>query len=305
MKYQEFIIEGKQSDYNEITLLLSNLGIECYQEESAEILSELDREQKDWNYVDESVFDLKDETLRFYFYISEESDSKEMEKLLRKSLKEKEIGTLMIKEVEDQNWANEWKKHYKPFSVGEHLQIIPSWEEYIPTKDDIVITLDPGMAFGSGTHETTYLCMEKLEKYIEPGDVVLDIGCGSGILSIVSGALGAKKVLGIDIDPVAIKASKENAKLNKVDDICTFQLGNLLDGIYQTSNLIVSNIVAEIIITFIEEVYHNLVLGGIFITSGIIVEKKELVMMKLKDEGFKILEDKTDGEWVVIVAEKI
>lgn len=304
MEYREFIIEGKREDYEIFTALLARAGIDTYREESADLLDELEDAQKAWNYVDESVFDLEGDALRFYFYVPEEGDPDGMEEKIRARLKEIGRGKLTVNRVEDTDWANEWKKYYKPLAVGQHLHIVPSWEDYTPNKEDIVITMDPGMAFGSGTHETTWLCMEKLEEYVKEGDILLDIGCGSGILSVTGALLGAKKVIGTDIDPVAMKASKENACRNGVEKYCDFRLGNLMDVVDEKADIIVSNIVAEIIVTFLDDVAYSLRSGGIFISSGIIPEKMKPVTEGLKERGFQILEVSQKGEWVCVVGEK-
>lgn len=210
-----------------------------------------------------------------------------------------------INSIEEKDWANEWKKYYYPVKVTENITITPTWEKYKPkSEDEVIIKLDPGMAFGTGTHQTTRLCIEALEKYLKQGSHVIDVGCGSGILSIVSAKLGAKTVLSLDVDPLAIKSTKYNAQLNDVEELLTIKQNSLLENIYQEVDLIVSNILAEIIIQFPKEAYNNLKKGGIFITSGIIQDKEDLVKKHLIDAGFTIKEIWEKDHWISIIAEK-
>src|SRR5699024_10045294 len=162
----------------------------------------------------------------------------------------------------------------------------------------------PGMAFGTGTHPTTMLCAKALEQYVEPGDNVIDVGCGSGVLSIASGLLGAKNVYAYDLDDVAVSSTKYNVSLNKLDNIVHVEQNNLLEGTEQTVNVIVSNILAEIIVTFVRDAWERLCEGGYFITSGIISEKKELVANALQEAGFTVLNTNEQDDWVVIIAKK-
>ncbi|WP_188383761.1 50S ribosomal protein L11 methyltransferase [Ornithinibacillus halotolerans] len=208
-------------------------------------------------------------------------------------------------EVDEEDWATAWKKYYKPIQVSEKITVTPTWENYQPTsEDEIVIELDPGMAFGTGTHPTTMLSIQALEKYVNMGDSVIDVGCGSGVLSIASARLGAKEVYAFDLDEVAVQSTKTNAEYNKVDDLIHLKQNNLLQDVHLQADIIVSNILAEIIIRFIDDAWVNLVDGGYFITSGIIQSKKEMVLNKMQEHGFKIIEINEIEDWVSIVAKK-
>ncbi len=212
---------------------------------------------------------------------------------------------ISISEVNEEEWSTAWKKYYKPVKVSEKITITPTWEEYVPVEtDEIIIELDPGMAFGTGTHPTTVLSLQALENYIQPGDRVIDVGTGSGVLSIAAVLLGAKEVQAFDLDELAVKVSKTNAKLNNVDDKITSMQNDLLKGVEDQVDLIVSNILAEIIIQFTEDAYNNLKEEGIFITSGIIQGKKEEVKSSLLTAGFRIVEMNQMEDWISIVAQK-
>lgn len=212
---------------------------------------------------------------------------------------------IWINTVHEEDWANEWKKYFKPIKVTERIVIVPSWESYDEKdKDDLLITIDPGMAFGTGTHPTTVLSLKALENYIQEGDIVLDVGSGSGILSIASSLLGAKHVYSYDLDEVAVKSTKANRELNNLTGKITVSQNDLLKNVQQKANVIVSNILAEILLLLIDDAWDNLYDNGYFITSGIITSKHNLVEDKLKDKGFKIIETKTKDDWVSIVAQK-
>ncbi|MCG4584994.1 50S ribosomal protein L11 methyltransferase, partial [Anaerosalibacter bizertensis] len=170
-------------------------------------------------------------------------------------------------------------------------------------EDEIIVELDPGMAFGTGTHETTSMCIRQLENHVKKDDKVFDIGCGSGILSIVAAKLGASKVIGVDLDELPVKVSKENIVLNNVQDIVDIRRGNLLNVVDERADLIVSNIIAEIIVDLIKDIKGYLNSGGIFISSGIILEKLPLVEEALKEEGFSILEVSKMKDWACVVAQ--
>ncbi|PKR79039.1 50S ribosomal protein L11 methyltransferase [Halalkalibacillus sediminis] len=210
-----------------------------------------------------------------------------------------------ISEVNEEEWATAWKKYYKPVKISEKITIIPTWEDYTPvSSDEIIIELDPGMAFGTGTHPTTVLSLQALEQYLHEDDIVLDVGSGSGVLSIAAALLGAKKIFSYDLDEVAVKSTQINTKLNKVNDRVDASKNNLLEGITSTSDLIVSNILAEIIVQFTDDAFERLKPGGVFITSGIIKAKKDLVKQTLVESGFEIIEVNQMEDWISIVAKK-
>ena len=212
---------------------------------------------------------------------------------------------ITLSEVNEEDWATSWKKYYKPVKVSNRITITPSWEDYQPSKEDeIIIELDPGMAFGTGTHPTTVLSLQALEKHVKDGDIVLDVGSGSGVLSIASVLLGANKAYAFDLDEIAVKSTKINAKLNHLGDKIIAKQNNLLDHVDIQANIIVSNILAEIIVRFVDDAWHLLVKGGLFITSGIIQNKKTLVLEKLQEQGFEIIALSEMDDWISIVAKK-
>ncbi|MBP1968713.1 ribosomal protein L11 methyltransferase [Virgibacillus natechei] len=209
-------------------------------------------------------------------------------------------------EINEEDWANAWKKYYKPMQISEKITIIPTWEEYEPkSSEEIIIELDPGMAFGTGTHPTTKLSIQALEKYVKEEDVVIDVGCGSGVLSIASSLLGAKSVHAYDLDGVAVNSTIINAKLNNQDKNIEAKENDLLDGVNVSANVIVSNILAEIIVRFVNDAWNTLVPGGIFIVSGIIKSKEMLVQDELKLQGFNIVEVNEIDDWISITAKKV
>ncbi|RPF55583.1 50S ribosomal protein L11 methyltransferase [Aquisalibacillus elongatus] len=214
-------------------------------------------------------------------------------------------NNVTISEVNEEEWATAWKKYYKPVKISEKITIIPTWEEYTPvSSDEIIIELDPGMAFGTGTHPTTVLSIQALEQYVKEGDVIYDVGSGSGVLSIAAALLGAKRIKAFDLDEIAVKSTTINVKLNRVQDQVEAQHNNLLENVELGADLIVSNILAEIIVQFVDEAYEKVNAGGYFITSGIIQGKKDLVKEKLTQAGFKILEVNQMEDWISIVAQK-
>ncbi|GAA0602105.1 50S ribosomal protein L11 methyltransferase [Virgibacillus siamensis] len=211
-----------------------------------------------------------------------------------------------LSEIREEEWATAWKKYYKPVKISKKTTIIPTWEEYERvSSDELIIELDPGMAFGTGTHPTTVLSIQAIEQYLQPGDLAIDVGCGSGVLSIASALLGASEVYAYDLDDIAVKSTSINSKLNNTDKQIHVRQNNLLDHIDMEADVIVSNILAEIIVRFTDDAWNNLRTGGVFITSGIIQAKKQLVLDDLEKHGFRILEVNEMEDWVAIVAKKI
>lgn len=215
------------------------------------------------------------------------------------------LNKVTISEVNEEEWATAWKKYYHPVKISDKFTIVPTWEEYEPQSDEeLIIELDPGMAFGTGTHPTTIMCIQALERFVKKGDVVIDVGTGSGVLSIAAALLKAKKVISLDLDDVAVTAARINIKLNKVQDVVTVSQNNLLDGVDQQADVIVANILAEVIVRFTDDAYERLKSGGFFITSGIIKQKRNEVEEALKSSGFIIEETLTMEDWVAIIAKK-
>lgn len=215
------------------------------------------------------------------------------------------LNKITLSEVNEADWATAWKKYYKPVKISERITITPTWEDYQPvSSDELIIELDPGMAFGTGTHPTTVLSIQALERLIKAEDVVLDVGCGSGVLSIASILLGAEKVYAYDLDDVAVQSTKLNVKVNKVSDHVTVKQNNLLDHITIQPNIIVANILAEIILRFERDAYRLLQPGGMFITSGIIQAKRQQVESGLEAAGFEIMEVNQMEDWISIIAKK-
>lgn len=212
---------------------------------------------------------------------------------------------MSIWQITEEDWSTSWQKYYHTIQITNRITIKPKWEEYEPkSPQELIISLDPGMAFGTGTHPTTKLSIQALEKYVKKDDLVIDVGCGSGVLSVIAGRLGAGHVYSLDVDDIAIKSTQINAALNDVLRKLDIKKNNLLKGFHTQANLIVSNILAEIIIQFPADAYNNLKKEGIFITSGIIKRKKDVVINHLKDVGFTILEVNTLDDWVCIIAKK-
>lgn len=207
--------------------------------------------------------------------------------------------------VREEDWATAWKKYYKPLQITDRITIKPTWEDYKVRSDkELLIEMDPGMAFGTGTHPTTVLSIQALEKYLSKNDIVIDVGSGSGVLSITAAKLGADKVYAFDLDDVAVTSSKANIELNSLSEKVTVRQNDLLDGIRLEADLIVSNILAEIIVKFVADAWKNLKSGGFFITSGIIKDKEQLVTKELKKYQFEIVEVNEQEDWMSIIARK-
>lgn len=208
--------------------------------------------------------------------------------------------TLELSDVADEDWAENWKQYYKPFRVGSRLVVKPSWEPYAPKADDLVVELDPGMAFGTGTHETTHMCMELLETYLQPGMRVMDVGTGSGILAIAAAKLGAPAVLAVDIDPAAVKVATENVDHNAVQGQVRVVQGDLVNGETMPCDLAVANIVADAIRMLCGPLTRHLQPGGLFVCSGIIREREADVQAALDAAGYLPVGRLTQGEWVAL-----
>ncbi|AUJ26222.1 50S ribosomal protein L11 methyltransferase [Virgibacillus dokdonensis] len=212
---------------------------------------------------------------------------------------------ITLSEVHEEEWATAWKKYYKPVKISKRITIKPTWEAYQPVDtDEMIIELDPGMAFGTGTHPTTVLSIQALEQFLKENDTVIDVGSGSGVLSITAALLGANHVYAYDLDDVAVNSTMLNAKLNNLAMKITAKQKNLLDHVTVEADLIVSNILAEVIVRFVEKAWSQLKPGGHFITSGITQAKKQFVKDHLEQQGFEIIQTNELEDWVSLVARK-
>ena len=261
-----------------------------------------------WDFADINVLEHKGEYAVVKGYFSDEDNIDEVVTYVKEKVKEiKDMGfdvgrgEVLVEKTHEEDWANNWKKYYKPSKVGEKIVVKPIWEDYEKKDDELVVELDPGMAFGTGDHETTRMCIQALEKYVEKDSTVFDVGTGSGILAIAAAKLGAKKAVGVDLDPVAVESAKENVSYNNLDNIEVLY-GNLVEVIEGKADIVVANIIAEIICILIDDVKRVLKQGGMFITSGIIHERVKTVTDKLEESGFEVIKVNKDGEWNCIIA---
>ena len=322
MKYIEFKVHASRQGIEQVTAMYLRMGIDQVSiDDPADMEDILNKKNEyGWDYVDD---DLKkgldrEPTISIYFEDTEENREKIQQlKLQVMMLKSKELeglfgwdvdfGRLYAEDiiVDDADWKDKWKEYFKPVRITDRLVVKPTWEEYEPNVGEKVIQIDPGMAFGTGTHETTSLCLKLMEKYLgdEPQDKdVLDVGCGSGILSIAAALLGCRSVTGVEIDEDAVRVAEENVELNGIGDRVEILQGDLTEGIESKADIIVANLMADLVMTLSKSAKEHLKDGGIFISSGILLEKKGIVSDAVKEAGFEIIEIAEDGEWCAIAA---
>ncbi|MDR7857109.1 50S ribosomal protein L11 methyltransferase [Tissierella sp.] len=310
MNWTEVQIKATSELEDVVSGILYDVGANGLAIEDPKDVLDLMKSKRDWDFIDSSLMDPDLDGILIKAYFSESEDLESIIKEIKDRIHNNpQLSngkcTVTTNVLDDNDWAESWKKYYKPIRIGENIIIKPSWENYNLLETDIMIELDPGMAFGTGTHETTMMCTEALEKYLVPGSTVYDIGCGSGILSIVSAKLGARKVVGVDLDELCVNISNKNITLNHVDDIVEIKNGNLLDVVEGKADVIVSNIIAEVIAGMTKDLKSYLNNNGIFITSGIIIDKIELVEKALLENEFKILDIMKKNDWACIIATNI
>ncbi|MBR1708654.1 MAG: 50S ribosomal protein L11 methyltransferase [Clostridia bacterium] len=293
-----------------ISMLLMDAGAV-----GTQVLDRLDvltSDKKDgmWDMIDEQVLDSLPEDVVVEAYYPPELHISEIIMPLEQRLAPLkgtqngfDMGTLAIDRdtVHEEDWAENWKKYYKPIHIG-NLVICPSWEKYEPAENEHVIVMDPGMAFGTGTHETTAMCMDHLCHYMNKGETCIDVGCGSGILGIAAAKLGAKHVLAIDLDPDAVRVAEENVERNQLSSTITVMHGDLLEHQEEKANVIVANIIADVICFLCTPVKSHLLPDGVFICSGIIKEREPDVLHALENAGYQIDRRLEKGEWVSLAA---
>lgn len=318
MKYIEVKIKTSKSGIDPVLAALMNIGInDAMIDDPDEILAMIASPGPSEWYDESQIPDLSmiEPAVTVFFADDEEGRSKSND--VRKAIEEltksvaegrygaeADLGELSVsaKVEDDVLWRDKWKEYFKPTKLSNNIVVKPTWCEYEPNEEDIVIEIDPGMAFGTGTHETTMLCIRMIEKYMHGGYKVLDVGSGSGILSIAAAKLGASDVLGIDIDEDAVRVSNENYELNKVSDRAKAIVGDLTAGVDYKANIVVANLLADIVMRLSKDAKRHLGEKGIFITSGILTEKSEAVEKCMIECGFEIVEKAILGEWCSIVA---
>lgn len=327
MKWKKFRIKTKTEAEDIIISTFYDIGLEGAQIEDNVPLTPLEKEQM---FVDILPQMQEDDGIAYLSFFVEETEDGEL--LMNGEItKEEEIlnavkteldglrdfmdigeGSIAIDETEDIDWINNWKQYFKQFYVDDIL-IIPSWEEVKEEdKDRMIIHIDPGTAFGTGMHETTQLCIRQLKKFVKEDTELLDVGTGSGILSIVALKLGAKHAVGTDLDPCAVPAVEENKEVNEIPtQDFDMMIGNIIDDKevqdkvgYEKYDIVVANILADVLVPLTPVIVNQMKKGGIYITSGIIDNKEETVVEAVKAAGLEVLEVTYQGEWVSVTARK-
>lgn len=254
--------------------------------------------------IDEDLLQKDRSKALVHIYISPEESPAEAVAFLRERYTAEGIeNEICLDSCVEEDWINNWKQYFKPIPVGQKLLIRPTWEEVKDSGGRTVLDLDPGLAFGTGTHETTRLCMELLEQYVRPGMNVLDVGCGSGILSVAALLLGADKAVGVDIDELAVKTAVENAEINHVEDRFTGICGNLTDQVTGTYDIVVANIVADVIIMLTKDVEQFMKPDTVYLMSGIIDTREQDVLTAV-EQHFTIIDRKEEKGWVAPSAKR-
>ncbi len=305
MNWTEITITVPQKDTDEAAAIANmtvpyGIYIEDYSdlEEKAEEIAHI-------NLIDEELIAKDRTTSLIHIYISECDNAMEAVEFLKERFRAANIEfTVNSIGVNDNDWNENWKKYFHVSEIGEKLVIVPSWEEYDNNQGRTVLNIDPGAAFGTGTHATTSLCLTLLEKHINDGVKMLDIGTGSGILAIASTLLGAESAIGVDIDAQSVKTAKENAEINNVQNKCEFIVGDLADKISGKFNVICANIVADVIIKLFDNVADFMEDDAVLIISGIIDLRKDDVLNSAAAHGFKILEENYKDNWCAFTLTK-
>lgn len=316
MKWNRFTVKTKTEAEDIVISTLAEVGIEGVEIQDKQPLTEEDKAQMFVDIMPEGPAD--DGVAYLNFYLEEDADKEAILKDVREALDDlknfMDIGEATIEEsqTEDKDWINNWKQYFHQFYVDDIL-IVPSWEEVkAEDKDKMILHIDPGTAFGTGMHETTQLVIRQLKKYVTPDTEMLDVGTGSGILGIVALKLGAKHVLGTDLDPCAVPAVAENKEANQiVDETFDMVIGNIIDDKaiqdqagYEKYDIVTANILADILIPLTPVIVNQMKKGAYYITSGILDVKEEVVVEAVKAAGLTVVEVTHQGEWVSVTARK-
>ena len=316
MKWNRFTVKTKTEAEDIVISTLAEVGIEGVEIQDKQPLTEEDKAQMFVDIMPEGPAD--DGIAYLNFYLEEDADKEAILKDVREALDDlknfMDIGEATIEEsqTEDKDWINNWKQYFHQFYVDDIL-IVPSWEEVkAEDKDKMILHIDPGTAFGTGMHETTQLVIRQLKKYVTPDTEMLDVGTGSGILGIVALKLGAKHVLGTDLDPCAVPAVAENKEANQiVDESFDMVIGNIIDDKaiqdqagYEKYDIVTANILADVLIPLTPVIVNQIKKGAYYITSGILDVKEEVVVEAVKAAGLTVVEVTHQGEWVSVTARK-
>ena len=321
MKYIEISIETSEAGIELLTGKLYAIGIDNFEIRDPRDVEEIMEKKSsyEWDYINDDVVEQLKLMPKISVYFDDDAEGRAQAEAVKSAISElktevaqgiygenPELGSMEMSErsIDDIDWKDKWKEYFKPFKASEHIVIKPTWENYEASEGENVIEIDPGMAFGTGTHETTSMCLEMIDKYVYEGCSFLDAGCGSGILSIAAALLGASEVVGVDLDEEAVRVSSENFELNHVDNIARARLGDLTKGIGYKADIIAGNLMAELLCMLAEGIYEHLKDDGIFIASGILVEKEEMVLEALCEAGFVLVELEEKGEWCCVVMSK-
>ncbi len=305
MNWTEICVKVK-NEYTEQAEAIANMAVPygIYVEDYSDLI-EQSWEIAHVDLIEQELLDRDRSSVVIHLYISEEDNSTETAEYIKELLTASQVPFEMVSDtVNDSTWADGWKKYFKCTEIGSKLVIRPSWEEYENIDGRKVLSIDPGAAFGTGTHATTSLCLQILENCIKEDSTVLDIGCGSGILAIAGVLLGAQSAVGVDIDAQSVKVAKENAEINNATDRIDFLVGNLADKISDRYTVVCANIVADVILKLLENVEEFMTEDGILITSGIINVRKNDILEGFKKFGFEILEEHNKDNWYAFVCRK-
>lgn len=311
MKWYKVEIHTETEAVDVLTYLLEEEGIEGAVVEDPNDPMFDARYQGDWDYSEDiaRIFDHDDVIVRVFIEADDDVEALVAKiKAMLENIQSNGLCTgkaeVSYEIVDDEAWKDKWKEYFKPFKIGHRIVIKPSWEAYTAEENDLVIEMDPGSAFGSGTHETTSMCVKLLEKIIRPEHKVYDIGCGTGILGIAAAKLGAASVMGVDIAENAIIATEENIVKNNLEDVMNAQLGSLTEELNGKRDVVVANIIADIIIGMNDTIGDFIVDNGYYIISGIVNGRENDVFDSLKEKGFIVEEHLHEGEWHGILARK-
>ncbi|MBQ8110368.1 MAG: 50S ribosomal protein L11 methyltransferase [Clostridia bacterium] len=313
MNWMEYTILTTTEASELISQLLMDAGSTGTMIEDKNDVAANQRPEGQWDIIDEAIAERIGDDVKVTGYF--EADEKLADRLsyidaeLRR-LRGMDLGMDLGKletlrhDVAEQDWTESWKAAFKPFRLGRHMVVKPSWETVEGREGDHIIEIDPGMAFGTGTHETTGMCVRLVEKYVRPGDKVIDIGTGTGILAIAAAHMGAKQVLATDLDAVAVRVAAENVAVNGFADRIDVRCGDLLEVVQESGNVVIANIIADVIIALAAPVRARIVDSGLFICSGISVERRDDVLRTLKQADYDVLDVVTEGEWCAMAARK-